>query len=157
MRLSYVNIIFVRAGMSELADEADSKSVDGNIVWVQVPLPAYKRPQVSNRKSEVFFLRHIVFLNQQRTHPVPPGLRPPYLYILTLLFCNPSLTKNSRATVIIHLLLNPSSISLGVRMPAHRNKTTTEKSIMPGRILSATKAATIPNRDNSTNTISNVI
>lgn len=73
MRLSYVNIIFVRAGMSELADEADSKSVDGNIVWVQVPLPAYKRPQVSNRKSEVFFLRHIVFLNQQRTHPVPPG------------------------------------------------------------------------------------
>ena len=46
MRLSYVNIIFVRAGMSELADEADSKSVDGNIVWVQVPLPAYKRPQV---------------------------------------------------------------------------------------------------------------
>ena len=43
MRLSYVNIIFVHAGMSELADEADSKSVDGNIVWVQVPLPAYKR------------------------------------------------------------------------------------------------------------------
>ena len=37
---SYDNIIFVRAGMSELADEADSKSVDGNIVWVQVPLPA---------------------------------------------------------------------------------------------------------------------
>ena len=36
----YDNIIFVRAGMSELADEADSKSVDGNIVWVQVPLPA---------------------------------------------------------------------------------------------------------------------
>ena len=42
MRLSYVNIIFVRAGMSELADEADSKSVGGNIVWVQVPLPALK-------------------------------------------------------------------------------------------------------------------
>ena len=36
MRLSYVNIIFVRAGMSELADEADSKSVDGNIVHVPV-------------------------------------------------------------------------------------------------------------------------
>ena len=27
--------------MSELADEADSKSVDGNIVRVQVPQPAY--------------------------------------------------------------------------------------------------------------------
>ena len=103
MRLSYVNIIFVRAGMSELADEADSKSVDGNIVWVQVPLPAYKRPQVSNRKSEVFFLRHIVFLNQQRTHPVPPGLRPPlfYLYILTLLFCNPDIIKTVKCCKVI--------------------------------------------------------
>ena len=40
MRLSYVNIIFVRAGMSELADEADSKSVVGNNVWVQVPSTA---------------------------------------------------------------------------------------------------------------------
>ena len=29
--------------MSELADEADSKSVGGNIVWVQVPLPAVKK------------------------------------------------------------------------------------------------------------------
>ena len=28
------------AGMMELADMADSKSVDRNIVWVQVPLPA---------------------------------------------------------------------------------------------------------------------
>ena len=28
------------AGVSELADEADSKSVDGNIVRVQVPPPA---------------------------------------------------------------------------------------------------------------------
>lgn len=103
MRLSYVNIIFVRAGMSELADEADSKSVDGNIVWVQVPLPAYKRPQVSNRKSEVFLLRHIVFLNQQRTHPVPPGLRPPlfYLYILTLLFCNPDIIKTVKCCKVI--------------------------------------------------------
>ena len=68
MRLSYVNIIFVRAGMSELADEADSKSVDGNIVWVQVPLPA---------------------------------LRPPYLYILTLLFCNPDIIKTVKCCKVI--------------------------------------------------------
>lgn len=27
--------------MSELADEADSKSVGGNVVWVQVPSPAF--------------------------------------------------------------------------------------------------------------------
>ena len=74
MRLSYVNIIFVRAGMSELADEADSKSVDGNIVWVQVPLPAYKRPQVSNRKSEVFLFATHRFLKQKRGRiPFSPG------------------------------------------------------------------------------------
>ena len=42
--VKYVNILFVRlrtnAGVSELADEADSKSVGGNVVWVQVPSPA---------------------------------------------------------------------------------------------------------------------
>ncbi len=96
MRLSYVNIIFVRAGMSELADEADSKSVDGNIVWVQVPLPAYKRPQVSNRKSEVFLFAAHRFLKQKEdASRFPRDLRPLlfYLYILTLLFCDPDIIK----------------------------------------------------------------
>ena len=75
MRLSYVNIIFVRAGMSELADEADSKSVDGNIVWVQVPLPAYKRPQVFNRKSEVFlFAAHRFLKPKEDANPVFPEI-----------------------------------------------------------------------------------
>ena len=32
------------AGVSELADEADSKSVDGNIVRVRPPLPALAKP-----------------------------------------------------------------------------------------------------------------
>ena len=72
MRLSYVNIIFVRAGMSELADEADSKSVDGNIVWVQVP--AYKRPQVSNRKSEVFLFAAHRFLKPTEDASRSPGI-----------------------------------------------------------------------------------
>ena len=103
MRLSYVNIIFVRAGMSELADEADSKSVDGNIVWVQTLQVDIKdlRFPIGNLRS--FFLRHIVFLNQQRTHPVPPGLRPPlfYLYILTLLFCNPDIIKTVKCCKVI--------------------------------------------------------
>ncbi len=31
---------YKNAGVSELADEADSKSVVGNNVWVQVPSPA---------------------------------------------------------------------------------------------------------------------
>ena len=38
-----ISIFDIRAGLSELADEADSKSVDGNIVRVQVPPPASKK------------------------------------------------------------------------------------------------------------------
>lgn len=38
-----VVIPYIHAGVSELADEADSKSVDGNIVRVQVPPPALKK------------------------------------------------------------------------------------------------------------------
>ena len=104
MRLSYVNIIFVRAGMSELADEADSKSVDGNIVWVQVPLPAYKRPQVSNRKSEVFLFAAHRFLKQKEdASRFPRDLRPLlfYLYILTLLFCDPDIIKTVKCCKVI--------------------------------------------------------
>ena len=33
-------ILSVYAGVTELADVADSKSADSNIVWVQVPPPA---------------------------------------------------------------------------------------------------------------------
>ena len=39
---SYANIIFVSCRHVGMADEADSKSVVGNHVWVQVPLPAVK-------------------------------------------------------------------------------------------------------------------
>lgn len=45
--VEYVKINFAyehrRAGLSELADEADSKSVGGNIVRVRPPQPADKR------------------------------------------------------------------------------------------------------------------
>ena len=103
MRLSYVNIIFVRAGMSELADEADSKSVDATSCGFKSHCRHIKdlRFPIGNLRS--FFLRHIVFLNQQRTHPVPPGLRPPlfYLYILTLLFCNPDIIKTVKCCKVI--------------------------------------------------------
>ena len=61
------------------------------------------------------------------------------------------------ATVIIPLLLNPSNISFGLRIPAHKNKTTTENNTIPGRILSNTNATTMPKSDKSTNIISNVI
>lgn len=33
-------VLSVYAGVTELADVADSKSADSNIVWVQVPPPA---------------------------------------------------------------------------------------------------------------------
>ena len=33
----------IQVGMSELVDEADSKSAAGDCVWVRVPLPALKR------------------------------------------------------------------------------------------------------------------
>ncbi len=38
--LYMINYVFVSAGVSELADEADSKSVFRKEVWVQVPSPA---------------------------------------------------------------------------------------------------------------------
>ena len=33
----------IYVGMSELVDEADSKSAAGDCVWVRVPLPAGKK------------------------------------------------------------------------------------------------------------------
>ena len=43
--------------MSELADEADSKSVDGNIVRVQVPPPAaYKYDGFGTKPSYFFYV-----------------------------------------------------------------------------------------------------
>ena len=48
----------------------------------------------------------------------------------------PSLTRNSMATVIMPLFEKPSNTSLGVSIPAQKNRMTTEKSIMPGRIRS---------------------
>ena len=49
------------AGVSELADEADSKSVDGNIVWVQVPSPAVINS--SSVSAEEFFVVKKILLN----------------------------------------------------------------------------------------------
>lgn len=69
----------------------------------------------------------------------------------------PSLTRNSIATVIMPLLLKPSSISFGVMIPAHRNMTTTLSMIMPGRITSQTNAASMAPIQIRTNAISNDI
>ncbi len=46
----------VRAGLSELADEADSKSVGGNIVRVQVPQPALDLKLRSDIADFSFFM-----------------------------------------------------------------------------------------------------
>ena len=53
---SYANIIFVSCRHVGMADEADSKSVVGNHVWVQVPLPAVKREALFNKKNRVFIM-----------------------------------------------------------------------------------------------------
>ena len=73
------------------------------------------------------------------------------------LWRTPSLTKNSIATVIIPLLLKPSSISFGERMPVHKNITTAENRIIPGRILSAIRAMSIPISTTRTIVISTLI
>ena len=57
-----------------MADAQDSKSCGGDFVWVQVPLPAYKRPQVSNRKSEVFLFAAHRFLKPTEDASLSPGI-----------------------------------------------------------------------------------
>ena len=47
--------------MSELADEADSKSVDGNIVWVQVPSPAVNKGMEAFCFHSFFVRKRAVF------------------------------------------------------------------------------------------------
>ena len=52
-----VNITNVAsAGLSELADEADSKSVGGNIVRVQVPPPAGARFSILRNAGPFLFV-----------------------------------------------------------------------------------------------------
>ena len=63
----------------------------------------------------------------------------------------PSLTRKSRATVTMPLLLKPSSRSLGVRMPVHMNSTAPENRMRPGRILSSTRATMMTARTRMTN------
>ena len=50
----------INAGVSELADETDSKSVIRKGVWVRVPLPApYKNLTVDRKVSSVRFLFYL--------------------------------------------------------------------------------------------------
>ena len=69
----------------------------------------------------------------------------------------PSLTRNSRATVIMPRLLNPATICLGVMIPATMNNTTRLSNTMPGRILSIISATSIPISPSNTKIISKLI
>ena len=66
----------------------------------------------------------------------------------------PSLTRKSMATVIMPLLLKPSNISFGLSIPVHKNMTRTVNKIIPGLILSAINAASIPTSETRTIIIS---
>ena len=82
--------------MSELADEADSKSVGGNIVWVQVPLPALKNvdfkgfihsyDSMSNQiGNQIFFtikeMLFRVFLFFSKSNYSPDGMNTFYINV----------------------------------------------------------------------------
>ena len=69
----------------------------------------------------------------------------------------PSLTRKSIPTVIIPLLLKPSSISFGVNIPAQRNSTTTVSNTIPDLSPSHINAAIMPTNASNTNTISKFI
>ena len=69
----------------------------------------------------------------------------------------PSLTRKSRATVIMPRLLNPATICLGVMMPAAMKTTTRLSNTMPGRILSMMSATSIPTSPSNTKMISKFI
>ena len=62
----------------------------------------------------------------------------------------PSLTRKSKATVIIPLLEKPSRQSLGVSIPAHSISTTQVKSMSPGFSLSAISAHIMSTRQHAT-------
>ena len=66
----------------------------------------------------------------------------------------PSLTRKSRATVIMPRLLNPATICFGVMMPAAMNTTTIDSSTIPGRILSRIRAMSITVSPRRTKSIS---
>ena len=69
----------------------------------------------------------------------------------------PSLTRKSIPTVIIPLLLKPSSNSFGVNIPAQRNSTTTVSNTIPGLSPSHINAAIMPTSASNTNIISKFI
>lgn len=58
----------------------------------------------------------------------------------------PSLTKNSKATVMTPLFPNPARTSSGETMPAHINSTTMENRTSPGRSRSAISNPTMRQR-----------
>ena len=105
------------------------------------------------RKAEMKETAGIMRNCTRRTANCPFGKSQPNICSSSPDRRTPSLTRKSRATVIIPLLEKPSKTSFGVSTPAHRKTTAPEKSTMPGRNASLMSATSSSRRTMVTNAV----
>lgn len=102
------------AGMMELADVTDSKSVGSDTVWVQVPLPAPRRSKV--RFAPTSFCAHGKKTSSARSLAPPFQIEPTSLGFDLVLGANPEVS----ASILLRCsMLVASSISLATTFSFH--------------------------------------